>query len=230
MNVSNSSLPRYELKFTAEPMEYFRILNWVRQHSSCFKTEYPDRQVNNIYFDTYNYNSYSENIYGSSSKSKVRFRWYDSSNAPKIGSLEVKCKRNQLCWKLIYKVQKDLSKNGEDWRRLCLKIRRELPQEAKKWMEMYPLPVMINRYKRKYFISHDKKIRVTLDNDLVIYDQTRKRIPNYYSKSNLPKVVVLEIKFSREQRAHVANLLSDIPYRSSRFSKYVSGFLSMNGL
>ena len=116
-----------------------------------------------------------------------------------------------------------------DWRALCLKIRRELPQEAKNWMEMYPLPVLINRYKRKYFVSHDKKIRVTLDNDLVIYDQTRKRFPNYYSKSNIPKVLVLEIKFSRELRGHVANLLRDIPWRSSRFSKYVSGFLSING-
>ena len=110
MNVSNSSIPRYELKFIAEPKEYFRMLNWIRQHSSCFKTEYPERQVNNIYFDTYNYNSYCESIYGSSSKSKVRFRWYGSSNEPKSGSLEVKCKRNQLNWKLIYKVQKNLSR------------------------------------------------------------------------------------------------------------------------
>ena len=230
MNVSNSSLPRYELKFIAEPIEYFRILNWIRQHSSCFKTEYPERQVNNIYFDSYNYDSYCENIYGSSSKSKVRFRWYGRSNEPKNGSLEIKCKRNQLNWKLIYKVQKDQSKYEGDWRALCLKIRRELPQEAKKWMEMYPLPVLINRYKRKYFVSQDKKIRVTLDNDMVIYDQTRKRIPNYYSKSNTPKVLVLEIKFSRELRGHVVNLLSDIPFRSSRFSKYVSGFLSIKGL
>ena len=107
MNVSNSFLPRYELKFIAEPMKYFTILNWVRQHSSCFKTEYPDRQVNNIYFATYNYNSYSENIYGSSSKSKVRFRWYGSSNEPKNGFLEIKCKRNQLNWKLIYNSYND---------------------------------------------------------------------------------------------------------------------------
>ena len=228
MNVSNSSLPRYELKFIAEPIEYFRILNWIRQHSSCFKTEYPERQVNNIYFDSYNYNSYCENIYGSSSKSKVRFRWYGRSNEPKNGSLEIKCKRNQLNWKLIYKVQKDQSKYEGDWRALCLKIRRELPQEAKKWMEMYPLPVLINRYKRKYFVSQDKKIRVTLDNDMVIYDQTRKRIPNYYSKSNTPKVLVLEIKFSRELRGHVASTFNDIPLRGSRFSKYVSGFLSIN--
>jgi len=229
MSLSNSSLPRYEVKFIAEPKEYFRMLNWIRQNNFYFKTEYPDRQVNNIYFDTYNYNSYCENIYGSTLKSKVRFRWYGKSNEPKNGSLEIKCKRNQLNWKLIYKVQKDQYQYKKDWKAICFKIRHELPQEAKKWMEIYSLPVLINRYQRKYFISHDKKIRLTLDNDLVIYDQTRKPIPNYYSKANLPKVLVLEIKFSRELRDHVVNLLRDIPWRSSRFSKYVSGFVSING-
>ena len=230
MTVCKFSFPRYEMKFIANSIEYYRVLNWIRQHSSYFKTEYPDRQVNNIYFDTYNYNSYCENIYGSSLKSKVRFRWYGNSIEPKNGSLEIKCKRNQLNWKLIYKVQNDQHKYNGDWKEIWLKIRHGLPYEAKIWLETYPVPVLINRYKRQYFASHDNKIRVTLDNDLVIYDQTRKRKPNYYSKSNLPKVLILEIKFSKELKDHIVNLLTDIPLRASRFSKYVSGCISMNRL
>ena len=229
MNISNSSLPRYEIKFVAEPLECQRILNWLRQHNSCLEMEYPDRQVNNIYFDSLNHNSYCENIYGSSSKSKVRFRWYGDSQEPQNGSLEIKCKRNQLNWKLIYKVKGELGKNGSDWRTLCSEIRRNLPAEGRQWMEMNPLPVLINRYKRKYFVSRDEKIRVTLDTDLDIYDQSRKPFPNYTSKSNLPKVLVLEIKFPRELRDHVVHMFGDVPWRSSRFSKYVSGFLSING-
>ncbi|MBT3185005.1 MAG: VTC domain-containing protein [Nitrospina sp.] len=226
MSISNSSLPRYEIKFIAEPLEYHRVLNWLRQHNSCLETEYPDRQVNNIYFDSHNHHSYCDNIYGSSSKSKVRFRWYGNSKEPQNGSLEIKCKRNQLNWKLIYKVQEELG--GCDWRTLCSEIRRQLPAEGKKWMEMNPLPVLINRYQRKYFVSRDKKVRVTLDSDLDIYDQSRKRFPNYSSKSNLPKVLVLEVKFPRELRDHVVHMFGGIPLRASRFSKYVSGFLSIN--
>lgn len=229
MKVLNSSLPRYEIKFLIEPFEYHSVLNWLRQHNSCLETEYPNRQVNNIYFDSYNHNSYSENIYGSSSKSKVRFRWYGASKEPHDGALEIKCKRNQLNWKLIYKVQGELTRNGSDWRRLYSEIRQQIPAEGKKWMEMNPLPVLINRYKRKYFISRDKKVRVTLDTDLSIYDQSRKPFPNYSSKSNLPKVLVLEIKFPREQRDHVVDIFGNIPWRSSRFSKYISGFISING-
>ena len=226
MSISNSSLPRYEIKFIAEPLEYHRVLNWLRQHNSCLETEYPDRQVNNIYFDSHNHHSYCDNIYGSSSKSKVRFRWYGNSKEPQNGSLEIKCKRNQLNWKLIYKVQEELG--GCDWRTLCSEIRRQLPAEGKKWMEMNPLPVLINRYQRKYFVSRDKKVRVTLDSDLDIYDQSRKRFPNYSSKSNLPKVLVLEVTFPRELRDHVVHMFGGIPLRASRFSKYVSGFLSIN--
>ena len=135
MSDSSSTLSRYEIKFVAESFQYHNILNWLNQHNSCLKVEYPDRQVNNIYFDSYNHNSYCENIYGSSIKSKVRFRWYGSSEVPKIGSLEIKCKRNQLNWKLIYKIQEDIQKNGGHWKSIQSEIQRQIPMEGKKWIK-----------------------------------------------------------------------------------------------
>jgi SPX domain protein involved in polyphosphate accumulation len=228
VSVSKATLPRYEIKFIAEPLEYFRVLNWLRQHNFCLQREHPDRQVNNVYFDSYNHDSFSENIHGYSSKSKVRFRWYGSSKEPRNGSLEVKCKRNQLNWKLIYKIQGRLDTNHNNWRAICSEIRGQLPTEGKKWIDTRPLPVLINRYRRKYFVSNDKKVRVTLDSDLVIYDQSRKPFPNYTSKSNLSRVMVLEVKFPRIFRDHVVHMFGDIPLRGSRFSKYVSGVLSIN--
>ena len=228
MIISNSSLPRYEIKFIAEPFECDRILNWLHQHHSCLRTEYPDRQVNNIYFDSFSHQSFCENIIGSSSKSKVRLRWYGASKNPVNSSLEIKCKRNQLNWKLIYKIQGEMGAEGWNWRRVYSEIRGQLPLDAKKWLEMSPQPILINRYVRKYFLSRDKKVRVTLDRDLVVYDQSRKPFPNYSLKSNLPKVLVLEVKFPKELRDYVVHAFGDIPLRGSRFSKYVSGFLSIN--
>ena len=229
MNNSSPPLSRYEIKFIADSFQYHKILTWLNQHNSCLKVEYPDRQVNNIYFDSHNHSSYCENIYGSPIKSKVRLRWYGTSEEPKNGSLEIKCKRNQLNWKLIYKVQEDLHKNGADWKSIQSEIRRQLPPGGWKWMDMNPLPVLINRYKRRYFISKDKKVRVTLDSNLKIYDQSRKPFPNYSSKSNLPEVIVMEVKFSRNLRDHVVHTFGNVPLRHSRFSKYVSGVLSING-
>ena len=227
MSASNSSLPRYEIKFIAGSFEYHRVLNWLRQHHSCLQTEYPDRKVNNVYFDSLTHHSFCENIIGSSSKSKVRLRWYGASKNPVNSSLEIKCKRNQLNWKLIYKIQGELGAEGWNWRRISSEIRRQLPLNAKMWLEMSPQPVLINRYVRKYFLSKDKKVRVTLDRDLDVYDQSRKSFPNYSLKSNLPKVLVLEVKFPKELRDHVVQTFGDIPLRGSRFSKYVSGFLSI---
>ena len=228
MSASNSFLPRYEIKFIAESLQYNRILCWLHQHQSCLQTEYPDRQVNNVYFDSFTHHSYSQNIIGSSSKSKIRLRWYGASKNPERSSLEIKCKRNQLNWKLIYKMQGELGLDDWSWKRITSEIRRQLPLGAKKWVEMYPQPVLINRYVRKYFISRDKKVRVTLDKNLDIYDQSRKSFPNYSSKSNMPNVLVLEVKFPREMRDHVAYTFGDMPLRGSRFSKYVSGFFSIN--
>jgi len=228
MNFSNSSNPRYELKFIAEPNEYFRVLNWLRHHQSCLQREYPDRQINNIYFDSYNHQSFCDNIYGASSKSKIRFRWYGNSKEPKNGFLEIKCKRNQLNWKKIYKINGNLD-NKISWRDIVSEIRNQLPSEGKKWLEMNPLPILMNRYRRKYFVSHGKKVRVTLDSDLIVFDQSKKPFANYSLKSNLPQVIVLEIKFPRELRDHVMNIFGNIPLRGTRFSKYIHGVLSIKG-
>ena len=228
MSALGSLLRRYEIKFIADPLEYHRVLNWLYQHPSCLQIEHPDRQVNNIYFDSLVHQSFCENIFGSSSKHKVRLRWYGDCRNPENSSLEIKCKRNQLNWKLIYKIQEDLGKHGWNWRKILPEIRKQLPLDAKKWLEMYPQPILINRYKRKYFVSRDKKVRITLDKDLSIYDQSRKPSPNYSLKSNFPNVMVLEIKFSSELRSHVVRTYGNIPLRGSRFSKYVSGFLSIN--
>ena len=67
-------------------------------------------------------------------------------------------------------MQGELGLDDWSWKRITLEIRRQLPLGAKKWLEMYPQPVLINRYVRKYFITRDKKVRVTLDKNLDIYD------------------------------------------------------------
>ena len=87
---------RYEIKFVANELELNKILNWINNHSAKFVSSYPNRQVNNIYFDTYNYSCYEENLSGASSRAKVRYRWYGASQFPEKGVLEVKLKRNAL--------------------------------------------------------------------------------------------------------------------------------------
>ena len=43
---------RYELRCTVEPSRLGELLNWIALHRAGFRTAYPDRTVNNVYFDT----------------------------------------------------------------------------------------------------------------------------------------------------------------------------------
>jgi len=220
---------RYEIKFVAHELEYHRLLLWIRQHPSCFFNEYPDRQVNNVYFDSYNHRSYDDNISGSSSRIKVRYRWYGSSIQPAKGRLEIKCKRNQFSWKINYDVEEGFAGQKKSWREMKSHLTEQLPVEARQWLTTNPVPVLINRYDRKYFRTRNDKIRVTLDSDLRIYDQTRNPYPNFSFQANTPRTFVLEVKFPRGLRNKASHIIRDIPIRVSRHSKYIVGFHSING-
>jgi SPX domain protein involved in polyphosphate accumulation len=219
---------RYEIKFVAHELEYQRLLLWVRQHPSCFFNEYPDRQVNNVYFDSHNYRSYDDNISGSSSRIKVRYRWYGSSIQPAKGRLEIKCKRNQFSWKIVYNVNESFAGPEKNWREMQSHLIEQLPVAARQWLTANPVPVLINRYQRKYFRTRNDDVRVTLDSDLRIFDQTRNPYPNYSIKANTPRTFVLEVKFPRDLRNKASQIIKNIPIRVSRHSKYIVGFNSIS--
>ena len=43
---------RYEIKFVADATRYHELENWIRMNAAGFRTTYPPRRVNNVYFDT----------------------------------------------------------------------------------------------------------------------------------------------------------------------------------
>jgi SPX domain protein involved in polyphosphate accumulation len=229
LNFTVPTETRCEIKFVASELEYHRLLNWVKQHSACFYEEYPGRQVNNIYFDSLDFQSYRDNISGASSRLKVRYRWYGSSVHPAQGALEIKCKRNQYSWKLIYEIKEILGPKEKNWRQIRKILSRHLPSEAKKWLDIHPVPILLNRYRRKYFRCKYENVRVTLDTNISVYDQTRKPYPNYSFQTNMPRIFVVEVKFPRELRNKASEIIRDIPIRVSRHSKYICGFSSING-
>ena len=76
---------RNEIKFIASSQQYDHLLKWVKLHPAGFYTNYPDRRVNNIYFDSHDYKAYADNLTGASFRAKVRYRWYGSSLTPARG-------------------------------------------------------------------------------------------------------------------------------------------------
>ena len=162
---------RLEIKYTAPELEYHRLLHWVQHHSHGFFFHYPDRIVNNIYFDSQDYSSFWETLSGFSSRTKVRYRWYGESFFSEEGTLEFKNRKNQYTWKDSYKVSIDLLNKSTNWDTFFKRLKGSLSHEACCRFQENPLPVLINSYKRNYFINRDHTIRITLDTRLKIFDQ-----------------------------------------------------------
>ena len=144
---------RLEIKFASYGVHYDAVLLWLFLHPARFIEAFPDRWVNNVYFDTHNYASFSQNLSGVSSRTKIRYRWYGTEQGPATGVLEVKCKRNYFGWKARYKIATSPYRVGSSWRLIREEMLEQLSPEGKKWLHANPLPALINRYQRKYFTS-----------------------------------------------------------------------------
>ena len=221
---------RQEIKFVAREDKLGQLLRWVRAHRAGFSSPYPDRQINNVYFDTYNQLAYTENLAGGSARTKLRYRWYGESACPDIGVLERKCKRNYFGWKIRYAIDELLYEEGDSWRVFTGKLKSKLPPDGAEWLSVNPNPVMINRYQRRYFLSADRKIRVTIDRDQVVLDQRFAAGPNVIRKANLPRTIIVEIKFDRHDRDLASRVIQGMPLRVSRHSKYMVGVGAISAL
>ena len=95
---------RLEIKFITHDVNYPLVVNWIKLNRENFKKRYIDRIVNNIYFDSFDYEAFRDNIYGSSSRMKIRYRWYSHFKEQQSGKLEFKFKRNIFGWKKRFQV------------------------------------------------------------------------------------------------------------------------------
>ena len=61
---------RIETKILVNPINYHDILDRIKNSDKNFKEIYHSRFINNIYFDSYNYRSFHENLNGEFNKRK----------------------------------------------------------------------------------------------------------------------------------------------------------------
>ena len=217
---------RYEVKFVGPPTQRSAVESWLHTHPASFRTAYPPRQVNNIYFDDFNLSTYEENLTGISRRMKIRFRWYGLDTNEVAGTFELKMKRNRLGWKENFRVP-SLRIEARPWGEIVRSLRDQLPMEGRTWFDRYPQPILINQYWRHYFVSHDGRVRVTLDGQQRVCDQRLRPMPNLGSAANLPDALILEVKASSADLELAGRAIQGIPIRVGRHSKYVVGVQSM---
>ena len=229
MSIAIPQDTRCELKGVVKETYYSNLLLWLRAHSEGFSIAYPRRIINSVYFDTYDFNAYEENLLGASSRVKVRYRWYGDSRIPDTGKLEIKYKKNSFGWKRNYVIPSAPYHPGGTWHNIISMLQQQLPFEGKKWLYDFPWPVLIIRYHRDYFVSKDQQIRVTIDSHQRVFDQRYKPTPNIDRPSNYPKTIVMEIKCGKDHKKTISQMMDDSPVRLTRHSKYMIGMKSIQG-
>ena len=185
----------------------------VRLHPSFFKNTFPDRWVNNIYFDTPDLSCLNDNLSGVSHRMKFRVRWYGEdykkASNPK---LEIKIKENMLGWKDTAEVSDfELDDIGL--------LREELEQKQHSFARLEPK--LLNRYLRSYYESADRKFRLTIDRDMQYFSFLSSNHFNGFPYKE--QGVILELKYDEEHEEASEFVRQHIPLRQSKSSKYVTG-------
>ena len=184
---------------------------------SGFKKLFAPRKVSSIYLDTINYNFVKDNINGVSKRKKIRFRWYNDDYTNIY--LEEKNKQNFLVKKKFRKVFKfDKNINFiENLKSYFLSLKRFNKNYNFKF-------ILKTSYRRTYWISNDKKIRATIDSNIIASP-----INDLNRNLNLNETI-LEFKFSPISEKNFRNLFHNynLNLRSKKYSKYLQSFLLLD--
>jgi len=211
---------RYERKFVILDLGVAETEALIRFHPAVFREIYHRRFVNNIYFDTPSLEHYHANVRGIAQRVKCRVRWYGAPAGPIARPmLELKRKAGLLGSKEIHPLAPfDLDEHF-DAREVLEKS--ELPGRLR--CDLAPLrPILMNRYRRRYFLSHDGKYRLTVDSELAFRGVGRgvSRFPAWLPADGR---VIVELKFGVGGEDGGARIATRFPFRVTRSSKYVLG-------
>ena len=215
---------RYERKFFISGITQAEIESIIKLHPSMFTEIFSERYVSNIYFDTFDLNNYFENIDGNSERMKVRIRWYGNLfGKVENPTLELKIKKGLLGQKMKFSLlpfKLDQKINYIDF--FALVKNSGIENEIDKLGLESFFPVLLNGYKRKYFLSADKLYRITIDTDQIFYG-IGKRNNLFINKQEDRINVIVELKYDVDADKNANKITSIFPFRLSKNSKYVNG-------
>ena len=213
---------RYERKFLIPDLTLEEVEQLILTNRSMFSRIFYERMVNNIYLDFEDKGNYTDNIVGNSQRLKIRIRWYGkSSGLIENPILELKIKKGDILKKLSFPLKQFKFDKRFSKKILQKEIFNEsnLPQWLNETLKLAH-PTLLNSYKRTYFLSANKKYRITLDRDLVFFAVD---CNSFGQKIKEIGKIVLEIKYHKREDKQISQITQDFPFRLTKSSKYVSG-------
>lgn len=219
--------PRYEIKISVKSHQLPQVNAWVRLHPAHWRVAFPSRQVNNVYFETFDYKSLNDNLAGVGERRKLRLRWYGPTLETISGAqLELKCRQGQVGWKETWTLEGMSLDLHQPWSDLLRAIKDAADAQASLWLDQFACPALLNHYQRDYYVTTDQAVRLTVDSRLRAYDQRFTAQPNYRRPAPRADRVVVELKTERQHHQRLVHILAHFPIRADRHSKYVQGMIA----
>ncbi len=212
-----NKIKRFERKWLFKSNNFLALINTLIRSNLFFRTQYPLRKVNSIYFDTHDYISIRQNLDGVSNKKKIRIRWYGNKNIITNPVIEIKSKKGFETKKESIGIKELDNLKLSNLENLEI-IKEKLNTKLKTKKIIYP--ILTTHYEREYFVSLNGKIRATVDYNLKsIFLSNSSQIDIV---KNFKNICILELKYSTNLDKYVRKNLKDISLRLSKNSKFVN--------
>lgn len=183
--------------------------------------------VHSLYFDDWRLTSARENLGGADRRTKIRLRWYDSPLAGTHVFLEFKRRINRMIAKDRFALEAPFPVGGMDFDDLRRDIARLLPERFASLWALRGDPVVVNTYRREHFAVPGTPLRLTLDYDIVCYEQTGRRRLDLRHGFALDGYTVIEAKCPKGRETELPRILHPLRLRVTRSSKYLRGCLAL---
>ena len=215
MNMEERQLDkfRFERKYIL-PKMYFSNF-FTQLHELNFFEIYNQRTINNLYFDSCDFELLRDNIEGLSDRKKVRVRWYGSLFGKSQKKLEIKIKKEFLNIKKTLNLHQLELSSYDNICRFHEKINENINPLNNIFFYNLILnrkPVLLNSYKRLYYSNSSNDIRITIDSDLFFYSPITKIRSEEQN-------IIIEIKYNND--INFKNEFRNLYL--SRYSKYAKG-------
>ncbi len=211
---------RYEKKYLINKEKQKQFLELISEYLK--PDAYPEYEISNIYYDTFNRELIRASIEKPVFKEKLRVRSYGKVNDGDTVFIEMKRKYNGIVYKRritaeIGEVNEILDPNGK------YSENRQISGELKRFQAVYrTAPMTYISYKRKAFSGlDDERLRITFDTDIICRNYDLDLRKDAFGTAILPPdAVLMEIKIPGVCPLYLSQALSKLQIYPISFSKY----------
>jgi hypothetical protein len=211
---------RHEVKLAVPANDLAKVRAALALLPTSPRPLFADRVVQSVYLDTFGGAAVRDNLAGVSRREKLRLRWYGASAGGVLAQLECKRRSNAVGDKLTFDLPRPVDVDGVPRWRLLRELERMASPEFRERLCGTEITQWI-RYRRSYLGSLDGVVRVTIDREIVAFDQRHRGTLSCRYATPLPALVIVELKAPLAARDVLEQWLQRLPWRPGRCSKYL---------